>query len=29
MEILRERYAKGEIDTDEFEERKRILEGGG
>ncbi len=29
MEILRERYAKGDIDTDEFEERKRILEGGG
>ncbi|NOY85965.1 MAG: SHOCT domain-containing protein [Deltaproteobacteria bacterium] len=29
MEILRERYAKGEIDTEEFEQRKRTLEGEG
>ncbi len=27
LEILRERYANGEIDTNEFEERKRTLEG--
>lgn len=25
MQILEERFAKGEIDTDEFEERKRVL----
>jgi len=29
LEILRERYAKGEIDTQEFEERKNNLERGG
>ncbi len=29
LETLRERYAKGEIETREFEERKRILAGGG
>ena len=27
LEILRERYANGEIETNEFEERKRTLEG--
>lgn len=27
LEILEERFAKGEIDRDEFEERKRVLEG--
>ena len=26
MQILQERYAKGEIDTEEFEERKKILQ---
>ena len=29
MEILRERYARGDISTEEFEERKKILEGRG
>jgi putative membrane protein len=28
LQILKERYARGEIDTDEFEERKRMLESG-
>lgn len=28
MDILKERYARGEIGTQEFEERKKILEGG-
>ena len=26
MEILRERFARGEIDKEEFEERRRLLE---
>ena len=28
IEILRERYARGEIGTQEFEERRKVLEGG-
>jgi len=28
LQILKERYARGEIDTEEFEERKKGLEGG-
>jgi putative membrane protein len=28
LEILKERYARGEIDTEEYEERKRTLESG-
>ena len=28
LQILRERYAKGEIETEEFEERKKMLESG-
>lgn len=28
LDVLRERYARGEISTEEFEERKRVLEGG-
>lgn len=27
LEILRERYARGEISKEEYEERKRVLEG--
>jgi len=27
MDILRERYARGEIDTEEYQNRKRDLEG--
>lgn len=26
LEILRERYARGEIDREEYEERKRVLD---
>ncbi len=25
LELLKERYAKGEIDTEEYEERKKVL----
>lgn len=28
LQILRERYARGEIGTDEYEERRKILESG-
>ena len=28
LQILKERYARGEIDTQEFEERKKMLEDG-
>ena len=28
LKILQERYARGEIDTEEFEERKRVLQSG-
>lgn len=28
LQILRQRYAKGEIDTKEYEERKKTLESG-
>jgi putative membrane protein len=28
LEILKERYASGEIDTEEFEERKKVLQSG-
>jgi putative membrane protein len=27
LDILRERFARGEIDKDEFEERRKVLEG--
>ncbi len=29
IRILRERYARGEIDTDQYEQARRTLEGGG
>lgn len=28
LEILKERYARGEITTEEYEERKKVLESG-
>ena len=27
VDLLRDRYARGEIDTDEFDERRRVLDG--
>ena len=28
LETLKDRYARGEIDTEEYEERRKVLEGG-
>jgi putative membrane protein len=28
LQVLEERFARGEIDRDEFEERRRVLDGG-